>query len=164
MPRDFVWLAGEGVTWVSCDNALIQNLCDILAQILGDTPLVMGELDECFSPRLGQLLTLGVNNTLARCICVIHPELVTCCILWGQEGPSRCWVDTGIFVDFQQAIENRQARARVLEEAKSPSVMEHLRHRLPHNGAILKWTPGGSVLVKLLLKVTSVASCLPKIT
>jgi hypothetical protein len=111
-----------------------------------------------------QLLTLGVNNTLARCIRVIHPELVTHCVLQGREGPSRCRVDAGIFVDFREAIQNRQARARVLEVAKSPSVMEHLRHRLPQNGAILKWTPGGSVLAKLLLKVTSVASRLPKIT
>jgi hypothetical protein len=111
-----------------------------------------------------QLLTLGVNNALANCILVIYPQLKTHCVLQARDGPSRCRVDAGVFVDDLEAIDGGQARARVLQEAESPTVMEYLRQRLPHNGVILTWTPGGSVLAKLFLKVTSVASRLPDIT
>jgi hypothetical protein len=95
---------------------------------------------------------------------LVYPQLKTRCVLQAREGPSRSRLDTGVFVDDLEAIDGGQASARVLQEAKSPSVMEYLRQRLPHNGMILKWTPGGSVLARLLLKVTSVASCLPDIT
>jgi hypothetical protein len=55
---DDAWKAKRAI----CDYALLQNLCDVLAQILGDTPLVAGELDECFSPRLGRTFVWQAQN------------------------------------------------------------------------------------------------------
>jgi hypothetical protein len=52
------WKANRAIR----DNNLIQNLCDVLPQILGDTPLVAGELDECFSPRLGRTFVWQAPN------------------------------------------------------------------------------------------------------
>jgi hypothetical protein len=42
---DDAWKAKRAIR----DNELIQNLCDVLAQILADTPLLTGYLDQCFS-------------------------------------------------------------------------------------------------------------------
>jgi hypothetical protein len=93
-----------------------------------------------------QLLTLGVNRTLRRCVKTFNPQLVTACKIYTRDGVSRCRVDTGVFVD---------SIPRILQEAKSPTVMEYVRGRLPQTGVTLRWTPGGSLLAKLFLKVAS---------
>lgn len=85
---------------------------------------------------------MGVNRTLRRCVKIFNPQLVTACKIQARDGVSRR-VDTGVFVD---------SIPRILQEAKSPTVMEYVRGRLPQTGVTLRWTPGGSLLAKLFLK------------
>lgn len=100
-----------------------------------------------------QLLTLGVNNALDPCVKIYDPQLETVCKLQKCDGLSLSRVDAGVFVDDVP---------RILQEAKSPTVMEALGEALPQNGVNLRWTTGGTLLLKVFLKVGSYLRTHPK--
>jgi hypothetical protein len=91
------------------------------------------------------LLAVGVERALARCAEVYDPQLDVECKYKTRYGSSLSQVDTAIFVNNVHHI---------LQEAKSPTVMEAIRNILPHHGVDLRWATGGTLLMKVFLKVT----------
>jgi hypothetical protein len=79
---------------------------------------------------------------LKRCARKYDPQLEVSCEVEEREGK----VDMTILVNGIR---------RILLEAKSPTIMEHIRNILPLHGMKLRWEPGGSLLSKVFLKVNS---------
>jgi hypothetical protein len=80
---------------------------------------------------------------LKRCARKYNPKLEVSCESEECEDSSRSKVDMAILVDDIR---------RILLEATSPTVMEHIRNILPLHGMKLRWKPGGSLLSKVFSK------------
>ena len=76
-----------------------------------------------------QLLNIGVNMAFKHCVRSYDSQLGVSCKFEECEGWSRSKVNMAIFVNDIR---------RILLEAKSPTVMERIRNRLPLHGMKLR--------------------------
>lgn len=95
---------------------------------------------------------MSVNIALKRCAKVYNRNLKVTSAVEEREVPSRTKVDMAIYVNDVR---------RILLEAKSPTVMEHIRDILPLYDMDLKWEQGGTTLMKVFLKVNPYPSITP---
>jgi hypothetical protein len=92
------------------------------------------------------LLTLGVNKALRRCVKTYDSQFKVQCVIQKRDAPSLSLVNSAVLVDDIH---------RVLMEANSFSLMNHIRDMLPPHGMRLVWKTGGRLLSKVFLKVDS---------
>ena len=166
----------EGLSCIR-DNTLVNKLSDTLAEILGQTPLCAGELEDRFSPGLelndadwqqDNGSEAKVRHDPLHCLyLLIHPQSTQLLTL-GVDMALK-WCASTFDQQLKVSVEREEREGpslstidmtifvndirRILLRVASPTFMEYICSKLPPDGFKLKWESGGLLLSQVFLKV-----------